>query len=141
MSAPTPVQIAAFLKRHLPVLRKTPRAVLLSVVGWYQNVGVVGVVREKGRIRAVALARCVRTMEEGAAERWSHEEGAEGKIIWVQHIVSLHPAGIGLLLAQAAQRFGRRDAFAGHVYSRDGQLRMLPWNVVERLFTDNAPGQ
>jgi|GEM_PF-4646756 hypothetical protein len=139
MNAPTTLQIAAFLKRRLPAMRTASRQVLTSLIDWHTRVGGCGVLRKDGRIVAVALARCVGTTAEAEADRWAHREGEDGKIIWVQHIVSLHPRGIGLLLAQAAQRFGRREVFAGHVYSRDGQLRMLPWNVVERLFTENIP--
>jgi hypothetical protein len=117
-------------------MRTTPRAVLLSIVEWHCRVAACAVMRAGGRIVAVALGRCVRSVEQAEADRWANDE-AEGRIIWVQHIVSLHPDGIGVLLMQAARRFGRRDAFAGHVYLRDGQLRMLPWNVVERLFTEN----
>jgi hypothetical protein len=79
----------------------------------------------------------VRSVEQAEADPWSNDDS--GQIIWVQHIVSKHPNGIGVLLAQALQRFGRREAFAGRVFLRNGELRMLPWDVVERLFAENNP--
>jgi len=137
MAKPTTIQIAAFMKRHLAAVRKTPREILLSVVEWYTRVAIVGVMRVDGRIVSVALGRCVKSVEQAEDDQWANDE--DGQIIWVQHIVSLHPAGLGVLLTQAQRRFGRREAFAGRVFLRDGELRMLPWSVVERLYAEVTP--
>lgn len=130
--APTLISIAAFLKRHAPALRKAPRVQLLQFVLWYWTDARVGIIRENGRIVAVAMARCMNDVTHHA-EPYHHDEA--GKIVWVEHIVSRHPAGITMLLQQVRERFGPREAFAGHVFHRDGELRMLPMKVVERLTT------
>jgi hypothetical protein len=137
MAKPTTIQIAAFMKRHLAAVKSTPREILLSLVEWYTRVAIVGVMRMDGRIVSVALARCVKSVDQAEADPWANDE--DGQIIWVQHIVSQHPAGLGVLLTQALQRYGRRAAFAGRVFLRDGELRMLPWTVVERLCLEENP--
>jgi hypothetical protein len=129
---PSNIQLAAFAKRHLRALRYTRREPLVKMVDWYAHVAGLGVMRVDGKLVAIAMARCVQSIAQALEEPWAHDEDA-GKVIWVENIVSLHPAGIGVLLTQAMQRFGRRDAFAGRVFSRAGELRMLPFSVVERL--------
>lgn len=129
---PTMLQAAAFLKRWAPGLRKAARADLLLFVLWYWSDGRLGMVRDNGRIVAVALARCVDDVIQ-ASDPWFHNE--QGKIVWVDDIVSRHPLGIPLLLQQVRRRFGPREAFAGRVFHRDGELRMLPMRIVERLTT------
>lgn len=124
--------VAAFLKRHLPVVRHEPREKLISYVTWYWRDARVGIVRNGPKILAVGLGRALNDPAEGERP-WFHDE--KGRIVWIDHIVSVHPAGVGLLLQHAMQRFGPRDAFAGHVFKRDGELRMLPWKAVERLVT------
>jgi hypothetical protein len=131
------VQVAAFVRRRMAALRKVDRAELLRIVEWYRCVAGLGVMRVDGKIVAVAMARCVPTMEAAQAEEWLNDEEG-GKIVWVQHIASLHPRGIETLLRQAMRRFGQREAFAGSVFSRAGELRMLPWNVVARLTMENS---
>jgi len=130
MSAPTPIQIAAFLKRYSPHWRNTPRERLVPVVEWYHRDARVGVLRSGGNIVAVALARAMHSTDE-ADTPYHHDES--GKIVWIDNIVSRHPEGISQLLSMAMRRFGPREAFAGHVFNRAGQLRMLPWKTVERL--------
>lgn len=136
MSAPRPippllVSVAAFLKRHEPWLRHTPRTNLLNFIEWYWRDGRVGIVRENGRIVAVALARATSDPEQTRMCSYYHDE--QGKIVWIDHIASRHPAGIAILLRHAIQRFGPREAFAGEVFKREGQLRMLPFRIVERF--------
>lgn len=125
--------VAAFLKRRLPVMRHEPRAKLLSYVGWYWRDARIGVIRDGHKILAVALARGINDAAE-AEQPYFHDE--RGRIVWIDHIASVHPDGVPLLLSQAMQRFGPREAFAGHVFKRDGELRMLPWRAVERLAAD-----
>lgn len=132
---PTDVQVAAFLKRRVGIFRWVKRAPLLGMVIWYRKVAGLGIMRVDGKIVAVAQARCVRSIEQAMADQWAHDEET-GRIIWVENIASLHPDGIRVLLAQAGRRFGQREAFAGQVFSRSGELRMLPWNVVARLTQD-----
>lgn len=94
----------------------------------------VGVAGEGGIIRAVGVARCVRTTHEAAAEAYAHHEDAtEGSVLWVDQLASTHPLGVPILLAQARTRFGPRNWVSGQVFKRPGELRMLPWNRVERL--------
>jgi len=137
LEAPSIISICAFLKRRAPGFRTAQRAALVAFVLWYWRDGRVGVIREHGRIVAIALARCVHDVKQ-AAEPYYHDEKAP--IVWVDDIVSRHPQGITLLLKHALQRFGPREAFAGHVFDRAGELRMLPIRVVERLIGDPAHG-
>lgn len=130
---PTMIQIAAFLKRYCPGLRSVPRTGLLWKIEWYFRDGRTATITENGRIVAVCLARCVESVDRARAEIYYHDEQAP--LVWIEHIVSRHPRGIELLMANARERFGQREALAGDVFLRDGELRMLPWNLVERLAT------
>jgi hypothetical protein len=125
------ITLAAFLKRHLPGARRTSRVDLLKWLAWYWSDARVGIVRENGRIVAVALARCLAEPEQ-AADPYFHDE--HGRIVWVQDIVSLHPQGVASLIQTLVRRFGKREALAGQVLNRDGELRKLPWNHVLRFF-------
>lgn len=124
------ISLAAFFKRHSPGLRHWPRQALLAMLTWYWRDGRVGIVQEKGRIVAAATARCVNDLGE-ARDFWHHNE--QGQIVWIQDIASKHPNGIAALLGIAMHRFGPRQAFSGHVFKRNGELRLLPWNTVHRL--------
>lgn len=124
------ISVAAFLKRHLPGLRPWPRETLLPYVEWYWRDARVGVVRDGPRILAVALARCI---DDPAQAKQTYHHDEHGRLVWVEHIASTHPQGVALLLQIAMQRFGPREAFAGDVFKREGELRMLPWRTVERL--------
>jgi hypothetical protein len=129
-AAPSLISIAAFVKRHAPTKRTAPRERLLPWINWYWRSGLCGVLREHGKIVAVALVRCVESIEQ-ARMPYAHDE--RGRIVWVDDIVSRHPQGIAFLLDMCRERFGPREAFAGEVFVRDGELRMLPWKIVERL--------
>jgi hypothetical protein len=131
-AAPSILSVCAFLKRRAPGYRHAKRGPLLEFVGWYWRDARIGIVREHGRIVAVALARCVHDVKEGD-DPFRHDEAAP--IVWVDDIVSRHPQGIGLLLQQVRQRFGPREAFAGRVFNRDGELRMLPFRIVDKITT------
>lgn len=122
---------AAFLKRRSPGLRSWQRGNLLRMLGWYWADGRVGTVRHAGRVVAVATARSLRDAAE-AADPWAHHE--DGRILWVEDIASTHPDGIRALLHLVVQRFGPRETLAGRVFNRAGDLRMIPWNNVERWF-------
>lgn len=124
------ISIAAFIKRHSLDKCHEPRERLLPAVAWYWRDGRCGVLREKGRIVAVALVRCFNDLAH-ANTPYHHEE--TGNIVWVDDIVSRHPRGIGFLVELAERRFGRRECFAGTVFKREGELRKLPWKIVERL--------
>ncbi len=126
----TLITLAAFIKRNAPGFRRASRQELLAFLGWYWRDGRVGIIRDKGRIVGAALARCMNHPGQ-AADPYYHDE--TGRLIWIQDIVSHHPLGIPLLLEHARQRFGPREAFAGRVFHRNGELRMLPFRVVERL--------
>lgn len=124
------VRIAAFLKRHLPAFRHVERTRLITFVAWYWHDGRIGVVTDGTRIVAVALARALDRVED-AAHEFHHAEN--GRIVWLDHVVNRHPHGLTILLRQARQRFGPREAFAGSVFNREGELRMLESRTVERL--------
>lgn len=131
MSAPTMISAAAFLKRREPWLRHARRELLLPFVEWYWRDARAGIVCDGRRIVAIALARCVDDVAEARHDPYLHRP--EGRIVWVDHIASTHVLGIPLLLRQALDRFGPREAFSGEVFKRDGELRMLPLRIVERL--------
>ena len=38
-----------------------------------------------------------------------------------------------VVLAQVLNRFGPREAFAGHVFTRNNELRLIPFRTVQRL--------
>jgi hypothetical protein len=124
------VRVAAFLKRHLPAMRGVERGRLVAFVAWYWHDGRAGVVTDGARIVAVGLGRALPDTG-AAAEPFRHEES--GRIVWLDHIVSRHPLGLATLLQQAVRRFGPREAFAGTVFARSGDLRMIPFRQVERL--------
>lgn len=127
---PRIITLAAFFKRRLPAFRRATREDILRLVTWYWRDARAGVVRENGRIVAAALARCVNA-DEDAEKPFLHDEA--GRIVWVEHIVSLHPLGLVALMQMVTRRFGPREVLAGHVSKRAGELRKLPWKSVERL--------
>lgn len=130
MSAPAEIAIAAFIKRHSPEWRAEPRARLLAAVAWYNRDGRCGVLRDGGRIVAVALVRALDRIEQHA-EPWAHHEN--GPVVWIDNIISRTPCGIGFLVMLAARRFGVRESFAGHVFNRGGDLRLINWRALARL--------
>ena len=130
MNPPSLIDVCRFLRRHGPGFKNCSTKNLAHFVAWYWRDARVGVVHDAGRVVAVALARCIKDVAE-AETPYVHTETA--LLVWVDDIVSQHPAGVQLLLAHALQRFGPRHAFAGHVFSRSGELRMLPFRTVQRL--------
>lgn len=127
---PTVIQVCAFLKRNGPWFRSWPREKLVPYISWYWKDGRVGLVRENGKIVAAAIARCVNDVAD-ADEPFTHVE--LGRIVWVEDIVSKHPAGVAELFRQTMTRFGRRMAFAGKRFQRNRELQVLPWSVLQRL--------
>lgn len=129
----TPFEAAAtFLQARTPGIREWPRGRFLLWFDWYWRDGRAAVIYDRGAIVAVAVARAMHRPED-AADPYFHDEGAP--LIWVDDIASDHPQGISALLQLAAQRFGERTAFAGHVFRHDGRLRFIPWRTVARLVT------
>ena len=137
MTAPAPSLLAVcrFLRRHAPGIARAPGVKHLAhFVAWYWRDARVGIVHDAGRILAVALARAIDDPAQGA-QPFAHTE--TGRYVWVQDIVSTDPRGVPLLLRHAIARFGPREAFIGTVFHRSGQLRMLPFALVQR-FTSGA---
>lgn len=130
MNPPSLLDVCRFLRRHLPARRAQERRGFARWVLWYWRDARVGVVHSSGTIVAVCLARCIHAPAE-AEQPYAHDERAP--LVWVQDIASQHPLGIPVLLRQAVDRFGPREAFGGHVFSRSGELRMLPYRTVLRL--------
>lgn len=118
-------------------MRKWRRDQLVPFVEWYWRDARVGIVREHGKIVGVALARLVNSPEE-AEEPYRHDP--EGKIMWVQDIVSKHADAIGTLIGIAAKRFGERTAIAGTLINRRGERFLLPWKFIERFTRGNCHG-
>jgi len=124
----------AFLQIHLRSLADWPPGLLLPWFTWHWRNGGVGIVRHQGRVRAVAVARCVASIAEAQEHAYAHHEDPEsGRILWCDQLASEHPLGLSILLAQARLRFGPRATVAGDVFKRPGELRMLPWSRVEKL--------
>jgi hypothetical protein len=130
MNPPTEISIAAFIKRHSAVHRRDTREHLLGIVAWYWRDQRLGVLRNQGKIIAVALVRALTDLKQ-AETPYHHDE--RGQILWIDDIISRAPCGIAFLLDLARQRFGQREAFAGHVFKRRSELRLLPWATVARL--------
>lgn len=80
----TPIQIAAFIKRHWPACRLTPRDILVSWVEWYVNDGRCGVVLFRGKIIGVGLVRLLEEKKQQVNE-YAHFEG--GEIAWIELVV------------------------------------------------------
>jgi hypothetical protein len=131
MRPPGLILIAAFLRRHLPAVDHWAPEVLLVWLEWHWRNGGVGVIRERGRIVAVGVARCVHFRKQAETSPYYHAE--DGPLLWVDQLASTHRLGLPLLLAQARLRFGPRKTVSGHVFKRPGELRMLPWKRVEKL--------
>ena len=128
------IEAATFLKMHDPAVAKWPPEAFLPWFVWHWHNGGVGVIGEGPHIRAVGVARCVKSVKEAEDHPYAHhEEHDTGRILWVDQLASTHRLGLPLLLAQAKQRFGPRTTVQGHVFKRPGELRMLPWNRVEQL--------
>lgn len=128
------LEAAAFLKMHDPAVAEWPLPRLLEWFAHFWRNGQVGVVLEHGHVRAVGVARCVRSVEEAQADPYAHHESPDiGAILWVDQLASRHPLGLPILLAHARARFGPRTTVHGDVFKRPGDLRMVPWNRVERL--------
>jgi hypothetical protein len=134
MTTPTPsfMTVCRYLRRHAPGLRSGSTKGLAHCVAWYWRDARLGIVHAAGNIVAVALARCIDQIGQ-EKEPYFHNEA--GRIVWVQDICSEHPLGITCLLQHAIARFGQRDTFAGHIFSRNGELRVLPFSTVQRLTT------
>ena len=130
MNPPSLLDVCRFLRSHLPARRAQERRGFARWVLWYWRDARVGVVHDAGQIVAVGLARFIHSPAE-ADQPYAHDEA--GPLVWVQDIASDHPLGIPILLRQTLQRAGPREAFAGHVFSRSGELRMLPFRTVQRL--------
>ena len=130
MNPPGLLDVCRFLRSHLPARRAQERRGFARWVFWYWRDARVGVVHNAGQIVAVCLARCIHSPAE-ADQPYAHDEAAP--LVWVQDIASDHPLGVPCLLKQSLGRFGRREAFCGHVFSRSGELRMLPYRTVLRL--------
>lgn len=134
---PTLLDVCRFLRRHAPGLVGGRLKGLAHWIGWYWCDARIGIVRSGESIVAVALARCLDRPEQ-AEEPYFHNEA--GQIVWVQDVVSCHPEGLSILLLHAIQRFGPREAFAGRVFHRAGELRMIPWKTVQRFLTGGHHG-
>lgn len=130
MTPPTLLDLCRFLRGNSPGLRAVPVKGFGRWVNWYLADARVGIIREAGKIVAAAIGRCLDDPAQ-AADGYFHNES--GRIVWIQDIVSLHPQGLPILIQHAVRRFGPREAFAGSVFFRAGELRMLPWTTVERL--------
>lgn len=131
MIPPLLISCAAYLKRHRPeTYRHAPREILLGHLLWYWTAGRLGVVLDNGRVVALALARCIEKIDQGK-DPYAHAE--QGPIVWVEEIVSTHPRGVALLFQQLKQRFGIRHTLAGQVFNRAGELRKLPYELVDRM--------
>jgi hypothetical protein len=130
------LEAAAFLKLKCPAMAQWPLPRLLAWFDVFWRDARVGVVRKHGEIVAVGVARCVQSIEEAEEHSYAHhEDPAEGRILWVDQLASDVPLGLPVLLAQARARFGPREQVSGHVFRRPGDLRMVPWNRVERLLS------
>jgi hypothetical protein len=126
------VSAAAFLKRHRrESYGHAKRDLFLAWLRWYARDARLGIVMLEGRIVALALARCVASAAQAQVDSYAHDEGAP--MVWVDDIVSTHPHGVPQLFRQVEQRFGIRQTLAGSVFSRAGQLRILPYQLVQRL--------
>lgn len=127
---PRLISLAAFFKRHSPGLRHWPRSALVPMLEWYWRDARVGIVQEHGKIVAAATARCLHHTGE-SRDAWAHDEHAP--IVWIEDIASRHPRGLAALLGLLTQRFGERTALAGAVFKRDGEQRMFPYSIINRL--------
>jgi hypothetical protein len=137
--SPETLAAAAFLKTHCPSVALWPVPRLLAWFGVFWRDARIGVVTKGDRIVAVGVARCVRTDEEADEQPYAHhEDPAEGLILWVDQLASENPLGLPVLLAQARARFGPRKWVSGHVFSRPGDRRMVPWNRVERILSHHG---
>ena len=129
-AAPSFYAVAHFLRRHLPARRAQAIKGFAHWLFWYWRDARVGVVHDSGQIVAVCLARCIHAPSEGD-QPYAHDEAAP--LVWVQDIASTDPLGLPFLLQQALARFGPREAFAGHVFARQNELRLIPFRTVQRL--------
>ena len=133
------LEAAAFLQSHDPAVRDWPTLRLLQWLAHFWAHGQVGIVTTGSRIRAIGVARCVQSIAEAQAHAYAHHENPDiGRILWVDQLASDHPLGLPLLLAQARSRFGPRSTVSGEVFKRPGELRMLPWNRVEKLLSHHG---
>lgn len=132
MTTPPPsfLSVCRFLRGHAPGLRTWATKGFARWVRWYWCDARVGVVTAHGQVVAVALARCLKDAAEGAQPCVHHEDGS---LVWIDDIASTHAEGVAVLLSHADQRFGPRQAYCGRVFSRSGELRMIPMTTVERL--------
>ena len=128
--APSFYAVAHFLRRHLPARRAQAIKGFAHWLFWYWREARVGVVHARGQIVAVGLARCITEPSQGD-QPYAHDEAAP--LVWVQDVASTDPLGLPLMLAQVLNRFGPREAFAGHVFTRNNELRLIPFRTVQRL--------
>lgn len=136
---PRLLEAAAFLKEHDPAVAEWPPGRYLEWFDCLWRKGCVGVVRQNGSVCAVAVARCVGDIEDALCDNYlHHEDPVAGPFLWVDQIASAHPLGLSHLMAQARKRFGPRTDVGGQVFNRNGQLRKLPWQRVNQLFSSHG---
>lgn len=127
------ISVAAFVKRHVKRVHTWKRKALLDWLQFYWGNGYMGVVTNGPKIVAIALCRPLNDIKDAETP---YKFSETGRIVWVDEIVSRHELGILYLFGHAIRRFGPRETFAGLCLSRDGELRMLPWNAVKKLTMD-----
>lgn len=140
-AAPTPlpprpvtaVQIAAFLKRHLPQARLWPREKLLPWVTWFVRADRAVVVTDaRDRIVGVALGRFIERTEGVAGRPLYDLPTAPG--VWVDAIAARDPAAMPQIVAALTTKYAGREWVAGEAFSRNGERRMFPIKTLQRFF-------
>ena len=120
-------EVTEFLRERVSVYLSWDDAILRNAVQWHERVAALGVVRLKGRVAAVGLARVVR--RNGTRKRrWENDEDL-GDVLWVDEVAAEHAALVPLLWQQAVARFGPRKWAGGR---RHGRETYWPFRRFER---------
>lgn len=142
MNSPAPkpvtaVQVAAYLKRHLPNVRAWPRSQIVPWVAWFLRADRALVLTdEQERIRGVALGRFVASVDE--VQGRGLYDLPTGRVLWIDAIATSHAEAMPHLLRLLASKYGPRDLVAGRCFSRAGELRMFPLQTLNRFFGAKA---
>jgi hypothetical protein len=127
----TPVQIAAFIKRHYEPSRLWSRETILAWVRWFQarNFSAT-LLDERSRIVGVAMARPVEDMPAGD---YDYKEGAPG--VYIDLIIALTERARNALGVICFNRFPQLEWFAFDRPLDGRERRKIPVSAAQFFMT------
>lgn len=123
------IQIAAFLKRHLPRGASWEREKLLMWLSWHSGRGNVAVVEKDGKIFAAAVARPITTALDSRSRYCVNENGP---IVYVEAVVAKTAESFREMIAIFRRRFPNQTRILFTRAKQRHLLRSYPVNAFLR---------